>query len=128
MKKKVLFFIYFALILFTYSKDNVISIVKENNVPALQEALIRREDINEVDLQTGETPLFYAVRNGSNETLDILLENEANIEFTNKKDETALIVAVQNKNLYAIKQLLNKSYCASGKYFKIVKANCTQFI
>ncbi len=123
MKKKVLFFIYFALILFTYSKDNVISIVKENNVPALQEALIRREDINEVDLQTGETPLFYAVRNGSNETLDILLENEANIEFTNKKDETALIVAVQNKNIYAIKQLLNKG----ASYKKKDKEGLTAF-
>ncbi len=63
--------------------------------------------------KNGETALMIAARLGYIEGLGSMIGSRATIDATNRQGETALIIAVQNKQLAAVKRLLEAGASAS---------------
>ena len=75
--------------------------VKNNNVQAVEKALLDGTDINTQDDQ-GQTPLEIAIINNCNSCISLLIKAGANIDRLNKDGITPLHIAAINNNIGAI--------------------------
>lgn len=71
--------------------------------------------------RTGDTPLHLAARSGWSEGMELLLRRKARVDAANRLGETPLIIAVQQRQLGAVRRLLeagadpNRTDNASGR-------------
>lgn len=56
----------------------------------------------------GQTPLMHAALINYSEGAEILLDDKAPVDQTNRRGETALILAVQNKNVAVVRLLVRR--------------------
>jgi len=66
-------------------------------------------NINMVD-SNGNSPIMYAIQKNHLSTVDLLINNGGDINIKNKKDETALNIALNMKNKPIINYLYDKGY------------------
>jgi ankyrin repeat protein len=57
--------------------------------------------------ENGDTPLIAAARAGFADAVDWLVQLKARIDETNRSGETALIIAVQRRQVAIVRALLN---------------------
>lgn len=81
--------------------------IEKRSVPILSFLLFHKADPNGTD-SGGDLPLVASARKGWAEGVDGLLEMGAKVDGRNRQGETALIVAVQSKNIRVVRQLLDK--------------------
>lgn len=87
--------------------QNCLSIICEkNNLPLLKEILKYKDMRDLINSDCGLFPLSVACKNNYMDIYDILLENGADVNFTNSEGTTALMAAVQYHQLDMVRRLL----------------------
>ncbi len=79
---------------------------EEGNAEVVQLLLEAKADPNKARKKTGTTPLMFAVKH--TDIVDMLLDTNAWIDFSNLEDKTALDYAIDKKKLEAVNLLLKK--------------------
>lgn len=111
------------------NNDTLLHIAIKNNNISLVKTLIT-EFNNKIDVEGGPdsfTPLQLTAQLGSIEIFDFLLENNANIDEVNIRNENALHVAATYNKPQFIKHFLNKEYEINKHYSCYDDKNSQQF-
>lgn len=64
------------------------SVIKQADVNIIQYLVSKGADVNEQEIETGNTAIYFASMELNEEVVDLLLENNANLDIRNRKDET----------------------------------------
>eukprot|EP00833_Pecoramyces_ruminatium_P004729 jgi/Orpsp1_1/1178761/evm.model.c7180000066639.1 len=84
----------------------LIMATKMNNEKVIHDLLDRGADVNLQDIK-GNTALHYASAKGNAYTIEMLINNKADIEIKNYQQETPIMVACRFKQTKSIKTLLD---------------------
>ena len=107
-----------AIKIFLNEKDNDINIVYSKGYTLLCYA-VKKDRSNKIAkyllenganpniASNGISPLMYAIAYKNYDMVNELIKNNADIDFQNKKNETALMYAIGTKNVKSLKVLLN---------------------
>lgn len=82
-------------------------VTKRRDTSWLRFLLSKDADPSIADRQ-GQTPLMHAALINYSEGAEILLDQKAPVDQANRRGETALILAVQNKNVAAVRLLVRR--------------------
>ncbi|XP_059167490.1 ankyrin repeat domain-containing protein 50-like [Physella acuta] len=85
-------------------KTDLTKAALNNDVTAVQRLLDRGDDVNAED--NGWTPLLVAVKNANVAVVRLLLQAGADVNWTNRKGQSALLFAVHNVDLEVVELLL----------------------
>jgi len=86
--------------------NGLFSAVSSNKIKAVNHILKRGVSVNIISIQTGNSSLHIAAKNGYTDMIRFLLDNGANPNAANYMKETPLYIAVQNGHLSAVKEIL----------------------
>lgn len=69
------------------------------------QSLVKNQNVNMADEETGRTALHYAAEMGNENFVDFLLKNGANVDITDKEGVSVLHFAALNSNYLDVKIL-----------------------
>ncbi len=97
-----------ALIEKRSEQDEMMAFGTLNNYHDITENLIQRGISVNRRFSDGLFPLWYAVRNGDNKMIQLLLAAKADLEAKDKNGETVLLYACAKREEYVVVELLNR--------------------
>lgn len=86
--------------------NGLFSAVSSNKIKAVNHILKRGASVNIISIQSGNSPLHIAAKNGYTDMIRFLLDNGANPNAANYIKETPLYLAVKSGHLSAVKEIL----------------------
>ena len=95
---------------------SLVELTRQKKYEEIRMKLEKGADANEVDKETGMTPLIFSVINEDIPILDLLLKNGANVNSRGKMEKPPLFYAISTGNIEIIEKLLRNGANVNDKY------------